>query len=112
MKGFVITESPGFPGSAGSREEPKEQVLQDCGSPPQSGRPARAVRDVARTGCEPSAAPPARATPDWRCSPLHTAGFRGVGRADSRRAALTDPQLAPAARQLGREVGYWEETQM
>lgn len=39
------------------------------------------------------AAPPARATPEGRCGPLHTAGSRGVGR-PGKLAALTGARLA------------------
>lgn len=83
------------------------QVLQD--SPPQPGGPDPLARDPARAGSEPPAAPQARATPDWRCSPLLTAGFRGVGRAVGQAGCTYRPAARLAARQPGREVGCGEE---
>lgn len=43
--------------------------------------------------------PPARVTPDWHCSPLQTAGFRGVGRADGLHLPTCSSPRCQAARE-------------
>lgn len=116
MKGLFVTgspaETPGSPGRAGSKSEPKAQVLYDSGAhrhnpvhPPASpGIPPELV-----AGREPPAASPARPTPNGGPAALYQQPT-SAARAEpvGGQTALTDPQLASQPGSPGGR-GVWRE---